>query len=428
MNKINKKGLSLRKRIVLAAILIVLILGTIFLLKNKKEEERLKEIEANRERVEIELTLVPGEDTKSEILVEDEKIVKDLKSMLEEYKLGQDQLEKSELDEMSRPNNKLVFTKGNKAVETYTFSYDNLKHVGFIEKGDQKTPMSYTFFRYIEDLERYHNYDSEIDPKVRDLFGKYDWTVDYKGNTLEEKLPESLKHKAGEDPNKLYWAYVLDLSKEIGLDFTESLGSEISVEFYRLREQLPSFFTPYLNARGIVLKKNDQIIGAYIDSSEPYGYGASSLDRKSRQEASGKNWQEWLEQYIDYDDDFEKSIAQMKPEEVLDLFLEGVEENDKKKILGALSRKEMLTYIFQKQDPGQLFNDEINPLDNIEKIEVLERKILEEDDNKMNLEIIVDLKQKEEITVPNGKTILYVEMEKETDKSSWKVKSVNPVK
>jgi len=46
------------------------------------------------------------------------------------------------------------------------------------------------------------------------LFGGYTWTVDYRINTLKEKLPDDLKHRAGEYPEKIYWAYVNELSKE----------------------------------------------------------------------------------------------------------------------------------------------------------------------------------------------------------------------
>ena len=101
---------------------------------------------------------------------------------------------------------------------------------------------------------------------INELFEKYGWTVDYKINSIKETLPTNLKHKAGEYPVKIYWAYNNELSKSIGLDFSNFLGERVDVEILKLREPLPQYMHPRMDARGIVLKSDDKIIGAYIDA------------------------------------------------------------------------------------------------------------------------------------------------------------------
>ncbi len=97
---------------------------------------------------------------------------------------------------------------------------------------------------------------------------KYNWTIDYRVNTIKEKLPSDLKHEAGEHPIKIYWAYNNELSKSIGFDFSKYLGDTVVAEIYTLREPLPEYMKPMLNARGgIVLKKRmERLQGGHIQT------------------------------------------------------------------------------------------------------------------------------------------------------------------
>ena len=81
-------------------------------------------------------------------------------------------------------------------------------------------------------------------------------------------MPDNLKHKAGEYPVKIYWAYNNELSKEIGLDFTNYLGKGCCSRDLQAAGTLPEFLEPRRDARGIVLKYNDEIVGAYIDAGD----------------------------------------------------------------------------------------------------------------------------------------------------------------
>lgn len=151
------------------------------------------------------------------------------------------------------------------------------------------------------------------------LFKKYNWTVDYKIYNFSERLPLNLRHSAGEFPVKLYWAYNCELSKAIGLDFTGYLGKKVKVEIYRLREPLPEFMKPRRNARGIVLKADRKIIGAFIDAGRHDSF-TCSLRRQSLEQITGKDWNSWVDNYIDYNNPIEKNLASMKPEEIISVY------------------------------------------------------------------------------------------------------------
>ncbi|AST58017.1 peptidase 1 [Thermoanaerobacterium thermosaccharolyticum] len=265
------------------------------------------------------------------ILIKDSKMINDIMSMIKESKPLIDESKISRMSGMARKNNKLVVTETDGNNKEIIFAYDTLYEVGYIEEEGRKVEPDYSFFRYIADLNEYTNPDTNIKQQVIQLFDKYNWTVDYRINTLKEKLPESLKHKAGEYPVKIYWAYNNELSKQIGLDFTDYLGKDVAVEIYRLREPLPEFMKPRRDARGIVIKYNDEIIGAYIDAGRHDSF-ACSLDRKSLKDITGKEWDGWIADYIDYEDELEIKLSKMEPEDIIREYFKALDKHDIKMV------------------------------------------------------------------------------------------------
>ncbi len=143
-----------------------------------------------------------------------------------------------------------------------------------------------------------------------------------------------MKHEAGEHPTKIYWAYNNELSKSIGLDFSKYLGNTVVAEIYRLREPLPEYMEPRLNARGgIVIKEAGKIIGAYIDAGRHESF-ACSLNRERLEDIVNKDWDEWIQDYIDYDNKLEKELAKLSPEEIIKIYFEALDSHDVKKSKG----------------------------------------------------------------------------------------------
>ena len=93
--------------------------------------------------------------------------------------------------------------------------------------------------------------------------------------------------------DEVYWAYNLQLSKSINLDFSNLLGKEVDAEVYYLLESLPNFTYPIVDTRAVVLKYNDEIVGAYIDSGI-VNRAICSLDRKSFDEITGYVLEDYL--------------------------------------------------------------------------------------------------------------------------------------
>lgn len=361
------------------------------------------------------------------ILIKDSKMINDIMSMIEESKPLTDESKISKMSGMARKNNKLVTTEADGSKKEITFAYDTLYEVGYIEEDGRKVEPDYNFFRYIADLNEYTNPDTDIKQQVIQLFGKYNWTVDYRINTLKEKLPESLKHKAGEYPVKIYWAYNNELSKQIGLDFTDYLGKEVVVEIYRLRESLPEFMKPRRDARGIVIKYNDEIIGAYIDAGRHDSF-ACSLDRKSLKDITGKEWDVWIEDYIDFEDELEIKLSKMEPEDIIREYFKALDKHDIKMVWVCMTRKNLSQHLSTNMDNQYLFNKDEDKIDyNINSAKLLEIKELKRFQNEpgvLEYQVKVDFDFKKLITADDGVWPRFVILKKESEKSGWRIDGV----
>jgi hypothetical protein len=88
-------------------------------------------------------------------------------------------------------------------------------------------------------------------------------------------LPQNLIHDAGKYPIQLYWAYVNEFSKEMGYDLTYYLGEKVWIEIYSLIEPPPAYLKPRRKVYGIIVKYQDNIIGAYIHAILHFSQGCS---------------------------------------------------------------------------------------------------------------------------------------------------------
>ena len=361
------------------------------------------------------------------ISITDDKMIHDIMSMIEERKPLADESKIGNMSGMARKNNKLILYETEGSKREIAFAYDTLYEIGYIEEDGRRLEPDYSFFRYIADLNEYSNPDTNIEAQVMQLFNKYNWTVDYRINTLKEKLPESLKHKAGEYPVKIYWAYNNELSKEIGLDFAEYLGKDVVIDIYRLREPLPEFMKPRRDARGIVLKYNDEIIGAYIDAGRHDSF-ACSLDRRSLKDITGKEWDGWIESYIDYEDELEIKLSKMEPEDIIREYFKALDRNDIKMIWACMTRKNLSGHLSSNMNNQYLFNTDEDGIDyNIKSAKLLEIKEIKGLNNEpgvLEYMVEVDFDFKKSITSDDGVQPRFVILKKETEKSGWRINSI----
>lgn len=145
--------------------------------------------------------------------------------------------------------------------------------VGYFMKSINKYDPGFSFFRYMR--KTFQNIVSLIQ-----TCRQSSWTIvkkyDYKINTIT--LPFNLKHE-GESILTRYTGHMQRIIKSIGLDYKPYIGKKVDIEIYRLRESLPDFMNPRMNARGITLKYDGKIIGAYW--CWRHDCFACSLDRKT---------------------------------------------------------------------------------------------------------------------------------------------------
>jgi hypothetical protein len=359
------------------------------------------------------------------ISISDNKIINDIMTMLGESKPIEDEEKINNMSGMAYRDNKLILTGVDNEKEEIRFTFDTLYDIGYIEKNGKRLEPKYDFFRYMSDLVEYGKYDTNIDKGVAELFEKYDWTIDYKVNTIKEKLPSNLKHTAGDYPTKIYWAYNNELSKNIGLDFSEYLGNTIVAEIYRLREPLPEYMEPRLDARGIVIKKDGKIIGAYIDAGRHESF-ACSLDRRRLEDIVNKDWDQWVQDYIDYEDKLEKELSKLSPEEVIRTYFEVLNSHDVKKAKACLARTKsnINMDLSSNMSNRELYNKRDNDyFDNIKSVKLLEIEKLSEE-NILSYRVEADYKYKKAITNEDGVLPYIVTMKKETEKNGWRIEDI----
>jgi len=364
------------------------------------------------------------------IQIEDSKIIFDILTMISQSNLISDESKINSMSGMATKNNKLFFINKNGLKKEITFAFDDPAFAtGYLDIEGKKYDPGYSFFRYIRDFTEYNKFDTNIDNRVVGLFERYDWTVDYKINTVKEKLPENLKHEAGDFPTKIYWAYNNELSKNIAMDYSSYLGQNVYAEIYRLREPLPEDMRPRLNARGVVLKYKNKIIGAYIDAGRHDSFGCS-LDRKFFKDITNKEWDEWIKDYIDYDNQLEKRLSVMNPEEIIKQYYEAMDSHDGKMQFACMTRKNLCSYLAMNMDNNKLFNDGfedafLDGKDNIKKaklIKLSDLKGMENPEGSIRYDVTVDFRFKKFITSSDGIQPRSLILKKESQKSGWRIK------
>ena len=247
---------------------------------------------------------------------------------------------------------------------------------------------------------------------------------------MEWQRRSNLKHEAGEYPVKIYWAYNNELSKNIGLDYKNYLGKEVEVDIYRLREPLPDYMAPRMNSRGIVLKYDNKIIGAYIDAGR-HDCFACSLDRESLEYITNKEWDNWISDYINYDNELEIKLSKMKPEDVIKLYYDAMKSHDQKMLFACMTRKNICSYLSSNMDNNMLMNagfDDayVGGTQNVTSAKLIylhEISGLGNPEGTVEFDVTVYLKFKKEITSTSGMQGRFIILKKESDKSGWRINS-----
>lgn len=312
--------------------------------------------------------------------------------------------------------------------------YDTLYDKAYIKKDGGLYQVGTDFARYIDSFLENTSISVYIDdPDVIALFQTHGWTIDYKINAMKDKL-NNIKTLGGFNPNAYYYAYNNELSKDIGLDMSGYSDTDyIDVEIYRLYESMPQDFYPIQDSRGIVVKKDGQIIGAFVSAGRHSAYNACSLKRKSFEGATGKTLYQWLADMVKADS-AEDRLSKMSPDQVIEEYFAALDNKDAKTAVYCISKAALLGNLTSNIQNDELFNEGIGlPLtdsrigakssfDNLKSAKLLNVELIDEPDKNTKIfRVTVSLKYRRELTIGSGDQTWDCHMVYETPQTGWKI-------
>ncbi len=312
--------------------------------------------------------------------------------------------------------------------------YGTLYDKAYLGKDGGLDEADIDFARYIDSLLENTNIRAHIeDPKVLELFQSYGWTLDYQINKLKSNL-EDINVLSDFNPNQYYFAYNNELSKDIGLDMGQYANTtNINVEIYRIHESMPKTFYPVQNARGIVVKRDDQIIGAFISAGRHSTFDACSLKGNSFDQVTGQTLDQWFEKMI-HASNGEKRLSKLEPEQVIEEYFIALDNKNMKAATSCLSKKSLLEGLTSNMPNDQLFNERVSlPLTstdietksstgNLRSAKLLQvKERTGSDENTKIFGVTVDLKYKGGGSIASTEQIWDCHMVYESPQTGWKI-------
>ncbi len=185
-----------------------------------------------------------------------------------------------------------------------------------------------------------------------------------------------------------------------------------------------------MNARGIVLKYEEKIIGAYIDAGR-HDCFACSLDRKSFKSITNKDWENWINDYINYDNELEIKLSKMKPEDVIKQYYAALDSQDQKMQFACMTRQNICNYLAMNMDNNLLINEGFNSayvdgeqnVKSAKLIDLREANVSGNPKGTVEYAVTIDFQFKKVITSDGGKQTRFVILKKESNTSGWRIHS-----
>nr|MDA8096340.1 DUF4829 domain-containing protein [Clostridia bacterium] len=314
--------------------------------------------------------------------------------------------------------------------EQCPYVYNDLarEEPGYIRFSDGWYEVPGEFHALLEALEAYPDASVNVDPAAARFLGEYGWTPILRINTLSVNLPPAFVHQPGEYPQVLYWAYNNELNKDIGLDLTPYLGRKVGVTLYKTVEFLPEFMRPRCEAgRAVVVRHQGEIVGAWLDAGRHDAF-ACSLTGRSMGEVTGRTWDEWIPGLIDPADPFERELAALTPEEVIEAWFEALGRGDGRTYYALETRRSQAQRLFSNMDNRFLYNPgwDNEYLRNVTSarvlsIQPLERPGLSDSPETLCYGVDVDLQVKQPVTHGSGPQTRFVTLVRETPETGWRI-------
>lgn len=311
---------------------------------------------------------------------------------------------------------------------SYDLYYDTLYNKAYIVGDGGLCETDTNFARYVDSF--LENTDIRIaidDTDAAALFKKYGWTLDYQISAMNNKL-NNITVLTGFNPNAYYFAYNNVLSTDIGLDMSRySNSANIDIEIYRIRESMPQEFYPIQNCRGIVVKENGKIIGAFISAGRHSAFNACSLKHNSFEKTAGQTLDEWLAERVQ-GDTIDEKLSKLEPEQIIKEYFTALNEKDAQTAKGCISKKTLLGNLTSNMPNNELFKEGYGLLltdsdfDNLKSARLIKAKLINEPHkNTKTFRITVDLQYDKVISISNGEQPWDCSMVYESPQTGWKI-------
>lgn len=301
--------------------------------------------------------------------------------------------------------------------------YDTLYDKAYLMRDGDLYEVGTDFARYIDSFLEHTNITIPIDDaNVVELFQTYGWTLDYQINVIKSQL-DHINVLSDFTPNPYYFAYNNELSKDIDLNMSGySNSSNINVEIYRIHESMPDEFYPIQDCRGVVVKKDTKIIGAFINAGRHSTFNACSLKGNNFEKAAGQTLYEWFEKMIDANS-IEDSLAKLEPEQVIEEYFMALDNKDITNAAYCIAKETLLGNLTSNMPNKDLFNEEVYlPLTDAK---LLKAELSDETNKKTKIfNITVDLQYNKEdtkILIDSGEQSWYCTMVYESPQTGWKI-------
>jgi beta-lactamase regulating signal transducer with metallopeptidase domain len=317
-----------------------------------------------------------------------------------------------------------------------TLYYDTLYDKAYFQKYNGLYEVEVDFARYIDSFLENSDIDVNIDDTAAvALFEMYGWTLNYKINSMKQKI-NNINSLGAFNPNAYYFAYNNELSKDIGLDMSGySNTSDITVDIYRIGESMPKEFYPIQNGRGIVVKDGNIIIGAFISAGRHSAFNACSLKGNSFEEVTGQNFNVWLTDMVRVDE-FEDKISTLEPEQVIEEYFLALDKKDANAAQYYISREVLLRNLTSNMLNEELFNERVSlpltgadigarsSLDNLKSAKLIKIESINDSNKKSKIfAVTMDMQYKKEMTISinSGEQFWNCIMVYESPQTGWKI-------
>lgn len=318
--------------------------------------------------------------------------------------------------------------------EAFPVYWDTLYDKAYIIRNSAMFTVTTDFPRFLDNLlESGQKEDYTVGAYEKELFRKYGWTLDYKINSIDDTLP-AMSELGAFSPAEYYYLYNNELSKDIGLDMSSFAGNDITVDIYYIHESMPEKFYPMKTARGIVVKCDDEIIGAYISSGRHSVEASCSLNGKSFEEITGQTFDEFFTPLLKE----EQNIVTNNPEEIIRRYFKALADKDEETAISCISKKHMFGDITSNILIGELYDRTLGlPLtnktfmdsnekstDNIKAITNLEIEPFDNSDDtdtSKTYAVTFNIEYETEESISNGNQYWHCTVIYESDKTGWKI-------